>query len=93
MMLCTVYRSERKPETYLYLPLGGRIEDLPAELRQAFGEPLPVMQLKLTGDSRLARVDAGQVLAALEQQGYYLQLPPQVTVEEEIQEYVERSQR
>lgn len=90
MMLCQVYRSERKPETYLYLPLGGRFDDLPGELRQAFGPPLPVMQLKLTPDSRLARVDVAQLLAALERQGYYLQLPPRVPVEEEIRKYVER---
>jgi uncharacterized protein YcgL (UPF0745 family) len=93
MKLCTVYRSERKPETYLYLPLGGRYEDLPAELQQAFGTPLMVMQLKLAADSRLARVDASQVLAALEQQGYYLQLPPQVPVEDEIRKFVERGER
>ena len=84
MVLCKVYRSGKKAETYLYLAQDGLFDDLPAELRQVFGEPVFVMQLKLDSERRLARVDVEQVLEHLEVQGYYLQLPPELPVEEEI---------
>ena len=85
MILCKVYRSGKKAETYLYLEQDLAFEDLPAELRQAFGEPAFVMQLKLNTERRLARVDVRQVLEQLGAQGYYLQLPPELPVEEEIE--------
>ena len=84
MALCSVYRSGSKAETYLYLAQDRSFEDLPAELLQAFGEPTLIMQLNLDADRRLARVDAKQVLEHLEMQGFYLQLPPEIPVEEEI---------
>jgi uncharacterized protein YcgL (UPF0745 family) len=84
MALCTVYRSDRKTETYLYLAQGRTFEDLPQQLREAFGEPAFVMRLELDADRRLARVDARRVLQHLEADGFYLQLPPEIPVEEEI---------
>ena len=83
-MKCLVYRSDKKPETYLYLPLTGRYEDLPEELQQTFGEPVFVMQLELMQGRQLALADAEKVRARLKDQGYFLQLPPRVTVEEQI---------
>jgi uncharacterized protein YcgL (UPF0745 family) len=84
MVLCKIYRSARKAETYLYLAQDLAFDDLPVKLRRAFGEPAFVMQLKLTTKRRLARVDVGQVLEQIEAQGFYLQLPPELPVEEEI---------
>ena len=84
MALCTVYRSDRKAETYLYLAQGHAFEDLPSELRRAFGEPAFVMHLNLGADRRLARVDTRSVLKHLDADGYYLQLPPEIPVEEEL---------
>lgn len=84
MGICSVFRSAKKSETYLYLARDHAYEDLPAELRQAFGEPVFVMHLELDEDRRLARVDTRQVLEQLDAQGFYLQLPPEIGVEEEI---------
>jgi len=84
MALCTVYRSGNKAETYLYLAQGQAFEDLPAELREAFGQPAFVMHLNLGADRRLARADTRSVLNHLETNGYFLQLPPEIPVEEEI---------
>ena len=84
MRLCTVFRSGKKAETYLYLAHGRSYEDLPPELRQAFGEPAFVMQLNLSEQRRLARVDVRRVIADLDAQGFYLQLPPEIPIEEEI---------
>lgn len=83
-MKCMVYRSDRKSETYLYLADGTKFEDLPDSLQQLFGEPAFVMRLDLAGGRRLARVDAEAVRESLENDGYFLQLPPKLPVEEEI---------
>jgi len=82
--MCKVFRSRRKAETYLYLAQHLAFEDLPLELRQAFGEPVFVMRLKLGAERRLARVDVKHVLEQLERSGYFLQMPSELPVEEEI---------
>jgi uncharacterized protein YcgL (UPF0745 family) len=84
MTLCSIYRSGRRAETYLYLAEGLAYDDLPAELRAAFGEPVFIMALRLDEKRRLARVDVRAVLERLREPGYFLQLPPELTVEEEI---------
>ena len=82
MPSCLVYRSSKKQETYLFLPVGGVFDDLPDELRAMFGEPVPVMKLDLEPDTRLAHAEAPRVIAALATEGYFLQLPPDTPVEE-----------
>lgn len=84
MMLCKIFRSDRKPETYLYLRDDMTFSDLPNELQQHFGPPAFVMQLLLDGKRRLARVDIKRVKVAIEEEGYFLQLPPELPVEDEI---------
>ncbi len=75
-MLCDIYRSEKRTETYLYLPKDAKLEDLPEALRQGFGQATWVMELELTTDRKLARADVGSVMESLANQGFYLQLPP-----------------
>jgi len=84
MIPCNVYRSDKKAETYLYLKQGMDFEDLPAELQERFGAPALVMRLELSAGRKLARVDVARVLESLAETGFYLQLPPKLTVEEEI---------
>jgi uncharacterized protein YcgL (UPF0745 family) len=78
---CWIYRSPRKDEMYLYLATADSFEQVPDVLLQRFGRPQLVMQLALTPARRLARVDASTVLAALREQGYFLQMPPQLRPE------------
>ena len=84
MKTCKVYRSDRKTETYLYLAADKAFDELPETLRRTFGEPAFVMDLLLSPDRKLARVDVAQVLDDLEEQGFSLQLPPKLPIEEEI---------
>ncbi len=74
--LCEIFRSPRKAEMYLYVDKAAGYADLPEALLKQFGEPESVMTLLLTPDKRLARADAAEVLAQIEAQGYYLQMPP-----------------
>ena len=79
---CLIYRSEQKQETYLYLPVGSTFSDLPDELQEMFGEPILVMKLEIGQKTRLAQADTERVLKALNDPGYFLQLPPKIPVEE-----------
>jgi len=75
-LLCQVYRSTRRAEMYLYVDRQRGLADVPAQLLETFGEPEEVMVLKLAPDRRLARADAREVIASIDERGYYLQLPP-----------------
>jgi uncharacterized protein YcgL (UPF0745 family) len=84
MPACRIYRSERKAETYLYLVEALQLDDLPDALRRQFGDAAFVMRLEIEPETRLSRVSAADVARALERDGYFLQLPPRIPVEEEI---------
>ncbi|QKT04556.1 YcgL domain-containing protein [Ectothiorhodospiraceae bacterium 2226] len=75
-MDCVVYKSVRREEYYLFVPADEGLERVPAPLKEHLGELARVMDLSLTPERRLARQDAGRVMAALAQDGYYLQTPP-----------------
>ena len=78
---CTVLASGKQAEMYLYLAEGMEFAQLPEALRNHFGLPRPVLTLELHPQRRLARVGVVEVMAALHQQGFYLQMPPQIEAE------------
>ena len=78
-LLCQVYRSSRRQEMYLYVDKARGLQDVPEALLEQFGEPASVMILQLTPQHKLARADAPTVLASIETQGFYLQMPPTAT--------------
>ncbi|MFD1259553.1 YcgL domain-containing protein [Entomomonas asaccharolytica] len=74
--ICSIFKSPRKNEMYLYVDKKEGLERVPEELLSVFGKPQPVFDLLLTTNRKLAREDAVQVLANIEQQGFHLQMPP-----------------
>lgn len=72
----SVYGSSRREGMYVFMPRGDDPGELPEPLRASFGTPRHVMDLVLRPDTRLARADTGQVMEALQEQGFYLQMPP-----------------
>ena len=62
---------------YLYVDKQEDLERIPAALLKRFGKPEQAMTLVLTPERELARVDIAKVLASLEEQGFFLQMPPQ----------------
>ncbi len=74
--LCSVYKSPRKSEMYLYVERGKPLDVLPDALKALFGEPEHVLDMVLTPDKTLARASADAVLKDIEVQGFYLQMPP-----------------
>ena len=75
-MFCVIYRSPKRDQTYLYVEKKDDFSRVPVELMQGFGKPQLAMMLPLDGSKRLANADLAKVKAALEEQGYYLQMPP-----------------
>lgn len=64
---------------YLYLraDLQADEDTIPAELLKRTGVLELAMELELTPGRKLARVDTAAVLQALDDQGWFLQMPPQ----------------
>lgn len=71
-----VYRSERRADTYLYLPVEDEFDDLPEALLEHFGPGTGFLQFWLHEERYLAQADPRQVLQAISDKGFYLQLPP-----------------
>lgn len=75
-LLCNVYKSLRKEETYLYVSLKDDLSEVPDALMDTFGTPQLVTKLLLTPERKLALVTAQKVMDSIEENGFYLQLPP-----------------
>ncbi|MFT5139407.1 MAG: hypothetical protein ACI9H8_001584 [Lysobacterales bacterium] len=75
-MNCSVYRSDRKDYTYLYLLVGKTFEEIPPALQNAFGNPEFVIDLELSPQRKLASEDVNEVMQNLQDNGFHLQLPP-----------------
>lgn len=75
-MKCFIYKSSKKDQLYLYLPKKDDFEAVPPILRDTMGQPEFVMELELDAERKLARANATDVLAGLEEKGFYLQMPP-----------------
>lgn len=74
--ICQIFRSPRKPEMYLYVDKAEGLAQVPEPLLAQFGEPHPLMVLALDAGRKLARVQAAEVLAKIDSQGFFLQMPP-----------------
>ena len=78
-ILCDIYKGDKKEEMYLYVPKGNGqndLENIPEALLQSFGELTLVTTLVLTESRKLARADIHKVMAELNENGFYLQMPP-----------------
>lgn len=75
-VITDIYRSLKKQGLYLYVKKGQDLAELPEVLIKQFGKAEFAMTLVLQEDRKLARADAKEVLAALESQKFYLQMPP-----------------
>ena len=81
-MLCHIYRSNLKLDTYLYLLDKDDFSIVPQELLRVFGPPEFSFSFDLTEERKLAKEDAAEVLENLTQQGYHLQLQDDILVEQ-----------
>jgi uncharacterized protein YcgL (UPF0745 family) len=75
-MLCAIYKSSKKQETYLYVPGRDDFSKVPERLLKTFGTPVFLMIMPLKKDRDMARVDINKLRTELKTKGFYLQLPP-----------------
>jgi len=75
-MQCVVYKSERKTGSYLYVKIKDDFEKVPAALRDMLGELEFVMDLDLASRDKLGYADIDEVTRLLDEQGFFLQMPP-----------------
>ena len=81
-MLCHIYRSNRKFDTYLYLAEKDDFSVVPEDLLRVFGPPEFSFSFDLTQERVLSRENSGEVLDNLNSQGYHLQLQDDILVEQ-----------
>lgn len=89
--LCKIYRSAKKEGMYLYVDRKDDLSRIPEVLLQRFGKPELAMTIALSPERKLARADVDKVLAAIAEQGFYLQMPP--TVEQYMQDMRDRNDK
>lgn len=75
-MRCFVYRSARRPDTYVYVPREDDFSEIPESLLARLGPLERALEFDLTPERRLAQCNPHVVLAQLDEHGYFLQLPP-----------------
>jgi uncharacterized protein YcgL (UPF0745 family) len=80
-MSCWIYRSPKKEEMYLYVPVEGDFSNVPDVLLKKFGPPEKVMELTLNSKRKLAREEVDVVMQNLLSQGFHLQMPPKMHVD------------
>ena len=73
-MKCYVYKSLEKPDMYLYLGRKDGFDVVPDKMMDLFGKPQQVLEFELVEGRTLAHVDSAQVVAKLNERGYYLQM-------------------
>ena len=74
-----VYKSQLKPDTYVYVARRDDFSALPAPLLASMGALTFVLEVTLDEQRRLAQADPAKVRSELSERGFYLQVPPSVT--------------
>ena len=75
-MLCVIYKSPKKEQTYLFVKQRDDFSSVPEALMETFGTPVLVTLINLATKDKLGMADIEKVRSKLTKQGYYLQLPP-----------------
>jgi uncharacterized protein YcgL (UPF0745 family) len=75
-MLCAIYKSAKKAQTYLFVKTRDDFSLVPEPLMAMFGTPTLVTLTNLATKTKLAFADLERVKINLNEEGYYLQLPP-----------------
>ncbi|MCL1077237.1 YcgL domain-containing protein [Parashewanella spongiae] len=75
-MICAVYKSSLKEETYLFIEKKGQFDNVPEPLLAMFGTPQLLMLLPLSKREKLGIADINRVKEEILNKGFYLQIPP-----------------
>lgn len=81
-MLAYIYRSSRKPDTYLYVSKKDDFSKIPNEIINSLGILEFSMELEIESDMKLAKENPAIVINNLNEHGFHMQLPPETSLEE-----------
>ncbi len=70
-----IYKSNKKLDSYLYIEQEDNFSRVPEVLIKSLGRLEIAMTLDLSATKKLARADINQVISALKEEGFYLQMP------------------
>ena len=76
-MEVAVFKTARRPDTFLFLPEGLPPNEWPDGLEEIFMPAEKVLSLTLTAEQPLAAQTATRVMEEIADKGYFLQMPPQ----------------
>lgn len=71
-----IYRSEKKQDTYLYLPEKDKFDEIPETLIELLGELTFSFEFDIDENRKLIRAEATEVIKNIDEQGFFLQLAP-----------------
>lgn len=74
-MICSVYKSNKKTDYYLYVEQQEKFDRVPDTLMNMLGNLEFVMDIDLDKRDRLSQADPKEVKQLLIEQGYFLQMP------------------
>lgn len=75
-MNCFVYRSDRKSGMYLYLKEKDNFSSVPQALLDLLGDITFSFEFDLGEDRKLVRAEAKEVIRNMQENGFFLQMPP-----------------
>ena len=75
-MLCAIYKSAKKAQMYLFFFFCDDFSSVPEALMTMFGTPKLVTLTNLATKNKLAFADLDKVKTNLNEEGFYLQMPP-----------------
>lgn len=81
-MKCYIYRCSRKPDMYIYLAEEDDFSKVPTNIFNSLGIIEFAMELELSADKKLAKENPVTVMENLKENGFHLQLPNEMPIEE-----------
>lgn len=75
-IICSIYRSSRHEGMYLFVDKREGLTRVDEQLSKRFGKAVHAMDLLLHPERKLAHAEIGEVMIAIREKGFYLQLPP-----------------
>ena len=82
-----VFKTARRPDTFLFLPEGLPPNEWPDGLEEIFRPAEKVLSLSLTAEQPLVAQSATRVMEEIALKGYFLQLPPQSSLSSDTSEH------
>jgi len=83
-MQCVVYKSLRQFDYFLFIKKGDGFSRVPEALKSLLGSLEEIMELELHAQRTLAQADVVEVMAQIEAQGYFLQMPPRQGLDDSV---------